>query len=500
MGKERAQNPEELRAGKDEMNLAEFPLSIIGKRSPGNLKTLHFEDEVWDRSLQKYVPRKLTITGSDLLGLPNSLDDEVLLGCVQLTKEAGFTDRKVRFTRYDLMDLIGWARDGRNYHRISESLDRWAGTLIISDKAFWDKQNQCWVKDSFNVLDRVLLSDREDSKHTRRKRSAIIWGDFMWQSFQAGNLKTLDYRFWQGLESPISKRLYRLLDKRFHRRRAVTFDLHRLAFDKVGLSRNMHTGQIKEKLKPAHDELKDKGVCDAKYIKRARGAWDVVYDDVRKAKESLAEKTASNDDAVSVLVAALFKRGIANANELVAKHDAARIRQAIENFDDRKAHGEGLGAGWLGKAIVHPEGFAFRKGFRSAETVAAEAEKRLKERERETARELLATAEREEFHFLAQRRRSEFSTRIASYSLEQREELETAAIQQAHAEGDGFVADLVQRARSTGESLECAGPIRQQFWWDYILEPQVESDATIEDQAANANEASFSTTAEIEFE
>lgn len=339
MSKEREQQHDEWVVGRDEMNLAEFPLSVIGKRSPGELKTLHFEDEVWDRSLEKYVPRKLTITGSDLLGLPNSLDDEVLLGCLQLTKVAGFSERKVRFTRYELMDLIGWPRDGRSYERISESLDRWAGTLVISEKAFWDKQNQCWVKDSFNILDRVILSDREDTKKTKRKRSAIVWGDFMWQSFQSGNLKSLDYRFWQSLESPISKRLFRLLDKRFHKRKAITFDLHRLAFDKVGLSRNMHTGQIKEKLKPAHEELKDKGVCDAKYVKRARGSWEVIYDDFRHSKKQLSAVATNIDAPVSLLETLLCDRGIANAKELVCKYDEDRIREAIANFDDRKQHG-----------------------------------------------------------------------------------------------------------------------------------------------------------------
>ncbi len=142
------------------------------------------------------------------------------------------------------MELIGWPSDGRSYERISESLDRWAGTLIISDKAFWDKQNQCWVKDSFNILDRVILSDREDTKKTKRKRSAIIWGDFMWQSFQAGNLKSLDYRFWQSLLNRRFRSDYTdCWISGFHKRKAITFDLHRLAFDKVGLSRNMHTGQ-----------------------------------------------------------------------------------------------------------------------------------------------------------------------------------------------------------------------------------------------------------------
>lgn len=454
--------------GKDEMNLAEFPLSVIGKRAPGNLKTLHFQDEVWDRSLEQYVPRRLTITGSDLLGLPNSLDDEVLLGCVQLTKEAGFADRKVRFTRYELMDLIGWARDGRNYARISESLDRWAGTLIISDKAYWDKANQCWVKDSFNILDRVLLSDREDPSRGKRKRSAIIWGDFMWQSFRAGNLKTLDYSFWQSLDSPVSKRLYRLLDKRFHKRKVVTFDLHRLAFDKVGLSRNMHTGQIKEKLKPAHEELKDRGVCDAKYVKRARGSWDVVYDDVRHAKQLPGKGDKANAKS-SKLVKTLTERGIPNANELVTKYSAKRIADALENFDDRVAHGEDLGPGWLGKAIIHPEGFSFRKGYRSKAAIvaAAKAKARLKQEEAAKNAEEAAQVEREAS--AAYERREQFLKKIAAFSESERERLESAAIRQAHTNGNGFLADHVQRSRREGQPLEDAGFLRQQLWQDYIL-------------------------------
>ncbi|XZE20302.1 replication initiator protein A [Pirellulaceae bacterium SH449] len=468
MGRENEQQHDEWVVGRDDLNLAEFPLSVIGKRSPGDLKTLHFEDEVWDRSLEKYVPRKLTITGSDLLGLPNSLDDEVLLGCIQLTKEAGFTDRKVRFTRYELMDLIGWPCDGRSYERISESLDRWTGTLIISDKAFWDKQNQCWVKDSFNILDRVILSDREDTKNTKRKRSAIIWGDFMWQSFQAGNLKSLDYRFWQSLESPISKRLYRLLDKRFYKRRAITFDLHRLAFDKVGLSRNMHTGQIKEKLKPAHEELKDKGVCDAKYVKRARGEWNVVYDDVRHSRSELNEAVANDDKQQHLLEQLLIQRGITNAKELVSKYDEKRIKEAIENFDDRKAHGEDIGAGWLGKAIVHPEGFSFRKGFERRSPVKPKKAKKgqatLDHSEDQKQAEAEANQE------AAKRiRRAQFLSRIAKLSEKEREVLETEAIRQAHAAGNRFIADHVQKLRREGESLETTGAIRQQFWWEYIL-------------------------------
>ncbi len=36
MGREQEQQNDEWVVGRDEMNLAEFPLSVIGKRSPGD--------------------------------------------------------------------------------------------------------------------------------------------------------------------------------------------------------------------------------------------------------------------------------------------------------------------------------------------------------------------------------------------------------------------------------------------------------------------------------
>lgn len=97
---------EKKKTGRDELNLAEFPLSIVGKRPPGNVKTLHFEDQVWDKSVRKYVARRLTITASDLLGLPTALDDEVLVGCIKLTKDQGLKNPKVLFTPYEFLELL----------------------------------------------------------------------------------------------------------------------------------------------------------------------------------------------------------------------------------------------------------------------------------------------------------------------------------------------------------------------------------------------------------
>lgn len=365
--------------GRDELNIAEFPVALLGKRPPGNAKTLHFEDQVYDKSIGEYVTRKLTITGSDLLGLPTQFDDEVLLACIQLSKEQGFRDRKVEFTRYDLLRLLGRKVSGRSYQRVGESLDRWAGTLFISDKAWWDKESQCWVKDTFNVIDRVNLVEQEDIDRRRRlggdgpKSSSFLWGDFMWRSFQAGNLKELDYEFWKSLRHAASKRLYRILDKRFYHRSVVTFDLHSLAYDKIGLSRSMHTGQIKEKLRPANEELEERGVCHGEFVQKERGKWEVVY--TKQGKQLTVTEPAAD---ASPVVAALEARGVSprKAIQLAAEYPEERIRQKLQLFDWHSKQGQAKQAGFLVKAIEDdyavPEELSRKAGTRRASRRQAE--------------------------------------------------------------------------------------------------------------------------------
>ena len=49
------------------------------------------------------MTRKLTITASDKYGLPTAMDDEVILGLIQLTGKSDFADRRVFFMRDQLL-------------------------------------------------------------------------------------------------------------------------------------------------------------------------------------------------------------------------------------------------------------------------------------------------------------------------------------------------------------------------------------------------------------
>ena len=87
----------DLGDGRDELNLAEFPLSLISKRSDQDTKVLVFEDKIWDSESRTMVTRKVTISGSADCGLPNAADEEVLLALIQITKLQGSGTKRSTF-------------------------------------------------------------------------------------------------------------------------------------------------------------------------------------------------------------------------------------------------------------------------------------------------------------------------------------------------------------------------------------------------------------------
>ena len=160
------------RGYKDELNLAEFPIAALADRVPDGQLSLVFEDRLDQRDGPPIV-RRLTITGTHKHGLPTALDDEVMVGLIQLTKRRNnFTDQRVSFSRYELIDLLGWPQSGQSYQRIEEALHRWVGVVLMYENAWWDNAAKSWVDENFHVLDNVTLYDRERRRITRREQKA----------------------------------------------------------------------------------------------------------------------------------------------------------------------------------------------------------------------------------------------------------------------------------------------------------------------------------------
>ena len=413
------------RIGRDEMNVCEFPIALLADYPPTGVKTLVFEDS----------HGKLTVVGSEDLGLPTAPDADVIVALLHLTKiRNDFTDPTVHFSRYELVDLLGWADNGQNYRRLDESLHRWVGVTLRYDGCWWDNSIKCRVDASFHIIDRVVIHDREVRHELQARQqplplSNFTWGKDFFASCQANYLKRLDLGIYFGLKSAVSKQMYRFLDKKFHIRRDWTFDLREFALEHVGLARTYSdAGKLKAKLQPALEELEAIGFLEpmspaARYSKTGRGAWNIRL--VRKLTPP-AEVKPDPEPGPTDLEQELVVRGVTGsvAADLVRDFSEDRIRRQIEVVDWLREHRpkkvKDLGA-YLAGAIR--EEYAAPAGFEGKAERAA----------RETADR--AALDREAEALQAKAREREAEARVRAYweasPPERRAALEAEALEQA---------------------------------------------------------------------
>ncbi len=325
-------------AGRDEMNIAEFPISLLCDRAPRSSNEIGFKDRIFDPQTGREIIRTLTITAPEKYGLPTSTDDDVILALLQLTKQqSNFTRPEVQFTRLQLIEMLGWPDKGASYSRIIRSLDRWSSTHLKYENAWWDNERRRWTNGAFHIVDEYKINDGRATKcQGDLFRSHVTWGKAFFKSCQAGYLKSLDYGFYVKLDFHTSKRMYRYLDKRFYHKSELTFELRNFAFEHIGLSRAYaHNGKIKEKLLPAIEELEAMGFLDplprdVRFRKEGRN-WMIHFKRGRSASPRAEEPTPAAHPLVKELVA----RGVTEltACELIQQQPAGRIEGKIDIFD-----------------------------------------------------------------------------------------------------------------------------------------------------------------------
>ncbi len=391
-------------AGRDELNLAEFPIALVADRAPRGQKTLYFEDR----------HGRLTVTGSDAYGLPTAADADVIVALLYLTKQRNnFGDVKVKFSRYELIKLLNWPNEGGSYKRLDMAFNRWSGVLLVYDKCWWDNKSKKYRSAKMHIIEDVVFGEESGKARDGRANpptSTFTWNRTFIESCQADNLRHLDLDTYLSLESAVAKRLYRFLGKRFYYQGDFVFDLEEIAFERVGLSRNYghDAGKIKEKLQPAIDELEAVGFLrplsrDDRYNRIDRGQWTIRLTagplgknprPVRQFPPALTMPDPPDIDRPAdapptpppPLVDELVNRGVTGttAADLVGQYPADAIEAKLEVFDwlvekqDKRVARSP--AGYLVKSIT--DDYAAPKGFESRAARQARSEaKRQAERE-----------------------------------------------------------------------------------------------------------------------
>ncbi len=322
--------------GRDENNLAEFPIALLGDTVPDGLKTIEFEDTVNDWSTGEPVIRRVCITGSDKYGLPTAKDEDVLLALIQLTKIANdFTSPEVWFNKHQVIDILGWKNRGWAYDRVEEALHRWKGVSIHYWNAWRDRAKNSWCDSAaIGVIEYFAFSDGRRAGMPSRPggQSRFAWNKVFFESFQAGYLKKLDFGTYRQLHRPAARRAFRFLDKRFYHSPTWEFELREFACEKLGFSRSYTTGQLKERLRPALGELQNIGFIEpVRYEKERPKQWTVS---IAKKCETAGLEVVPAVGAEGV-VEQLVRRGIEAeaAKRIVEEFEVERILEKLHLVD-----------------------------------------------------------------------------------------------------------------------------------------------------------------------
>ena len=254
------------------MNLVEFPFATLSRRpTMGSIKCQRWiSDAKGERRPQRWV-----VQGGSESGLPTEFDERIYVALMAITKRQGYAQRKVPFSVYSLLKIMGESTDSKHYRSVERSLERLLRASIVAEGAFWDADKKALVHlaNGFHLIERYWLAYKEgDLKVVEREgiQGYVVWGQEIWTSFQSGYLKQLNLDFFFSLQTPVARRLYRFLDKKMHRRQQMEIDIFQLS-QQLGMAWYRYPAKVREKLQPGIDELISKGFLASGEMIKVKG-------------------------------------------------------------------------------------------------------------------------------------------------------------------------------------------------------------------------------------
>lgn len=385
-------------SGKDEMNLAEFPFASLRNRGDKR-KALIYKGWVSDERGNRYEQEWVTQGGS-LVGIPTEFDERVFIALVAITAQQGFVSQQVPLSLYQIINIMGLSRSKPSYEYVENSLERLLAATFTSRQAFWDheREERVTTVKGFHLIDGYWLRYKEVNREIAEEEGVpgyIVWNDVIWKSFKAGYIKNLDLDFFYSLQSPVSRRLYRFLDKRMQYQDKYEIDVFDLGA-RLGLVRYNYPSKVIEKLQSGFDELTLRGFLEAAEAVKVKKYTRIRFtkgEGIRPLLEAstspgVAQKEEENNssgepDPKAHLVAQLQEFGISRkvSERLANRYTEARITEKIEFLDFLQAIAPSAvkrPSGWLRRAIE--EDYAAPEGFQTA--AAREAAQAAKEEKR----------------------------------------------------------------------------------------------------------------------
>ncbi len=328
-----------------ESNLEEYPLFAVKARNRTE-NQLVFERRRQGEGGTELVQR-WEVEPPAKLGMPGPFDQDVYLAVLQLLEMRGGMPRngELDFSLYELRNILGWSTSGNTYEKIRQSLRRISSTTLTSENAFYSKAEERFLSDTFQIW--TVHFSRTTRGKTTRERHTLRFHPIFIRNYMAQYLKGLDPGFYWSLPSPLSKRLYRLIDHQRDGGLRWRTDLSSLR-QQVPLSNYSYPSEIKRVLEPAHEELKDRGfLSNVGY----EGKTDVAYEISPEFARRQKARELSGDPGELFAIERLVSEGIRGdvARDLVARHGSVRCLRYTDALESQR--GLRSRAGWLRRAI-----------------------------------------------------------------------------------------------------------------------------------------------------
>ncbi len=198
-----------------EFNHEVFPLASTSLNPEEKLLTFTVKTALPDGRMME---RTLEVEGSPRLGLPGVFDQEVYAGVMALAeRKGGLTgDGTVRFSLYELKEILHLPTNAENYRKLRDSLMRWQRTSLTTQGAVYLADTEEYASGlGYNMW---AVKWARDSRPGRAKTelNEVKFHEFFIRNYRAGYIKSIDWDFWlslgRGIRGGTLKRLYRLID------------------------------------------------------------------------------------------------------------------------------------------------------------------------------------------------------------------------------------------------------------------------------------------------
>jgi hypothetical protein len=219
--------------------------------------------------------------------LPGTFDQDVYVELCRRLGETEPSDGTLTFTLHSFLRSIDRRVDGRTYDQLRSALGRLERTILESTDAYWSASAAAFVSGQFAVLSSVSIErrriiDREQLglfsavPASEPGVARVVFHPYVRENITARHVVTLSLARYLALQSPVARRLYRLLEIA-RANGMVTWRVSLERLREVLPLVQRYPSHLQRVLQPAHVMLMEAGLVRDAGFRQQRREWHAEY-------------------------------------------------------------------------------------------------------------------------------------------------------------------------------------------------------------------------------